>query len=96
MRFTLTFHDYMQQYLDNIESEHRHCPVCYEQLMTLDNMRDDLDHLTYCYKHDVIMRHLEKYVRATGDIPDDLEEYVWGMAQLAQKEILRCCESLKI
>lgn len=68
MRFTLSLHDYIDQYLRNVDDGDRHCPVCYEQHLTHDKSTD-MQGFMKCYKEQIIELKIYDHVMQTGEIP---------------------------
>lgn len=68
MKFTLSLHDYMEQYVINQEHDQTHCPVCYQQVMTW-NIKSDTTHLMECYRDDVLYRVLFEYMQQHDTLP---------------------------
>lgn len=90
MQFTLCLSDYVDQYSINQETGDTHCPVCYEQVMTADELQD-VQHLLECYKDHRLMLRIRQYYRECGVLStmplQDLE-------QLARDEQLRCAKEI--
>ncbi len=92
MQFTLTFKDYIDQYMINMQNGDSHCPVCYEQLM-VDSETVDMEHMVSCYKEQQlylrIKEHYESGVDADTLTLDGLDRLVtmvtWECAQEIKK-----------
>lgn len=72
MKFTLTLHDYIQQYVKNRDSQQTHCPVCYEQVLC-DNTKTNMAHMLECYKQQLLLQLLKQ--NAPND-PDSIDRIV--------------------
>lgn len=89
MKFTLTLHDYIQQYIINREMEHAHCPVCYDQVL-VDNTKNNMAHILECYKQQVLLHMLQ---RSTRDDAQEIERLVMAAADQVCEEMITYFES---
>jgi hypothetical protein len=91
MKFTLSLHDYIEQYLTNVDLGHMHCPVCYEQHMT--HMKPaDMKEMLECYKDQVIEAHLYKHMQEHGELPIVDEQFVDGILDQIEYEMATYCQ----
>ena len=96
MRFTLTLHDYLSQYIHNITNEDDHCPVCYGRELQHDS-KHDVQHVLDCYKADLLYRALREYKLTKGHNPDGdtLSLLIQLVHERVSEQMLNCCELLE-
>lgn len=96
MRFTLTLHDYLSQYIHNITTDDDHCPVCYGRELQ-HNSSHDVQHVLDCYKADLLYRALKEYKHTRGNTPDGhtLSLLIKLVNQRVKDQMVDCCEFLE-
>lgn len=92
MKFTLSLHDYLDQYTLNKTQEHVHCPVCYESIMTFD-LSSDVKHLFQCYKEELLLRRIVTHKKQHGCLPEIDVEYINKIDEEVTRQLLAYCES---
>jgi hypothetical protein len=94
MKFTLSLHDYMNQYMTNMEQQSMCCPVCYECVMCDDSHKDML-HMIECYKDEIITRVLIEYHDTHGELPVLSDEFMDMMESRVMDEMNRYYSNFK-
>lgn len=92
MRFTLSLSDYIDQYTNNKFDQDNHCPICYEQCMTMDT-QSDMKHMLLCYKEELMLRTIQQYVDEYGRFPELNEGFIERVLEHVTHEMARYCES---
>lgn len=93
MRFTLSLHDYIDQYTINKQQQDTHCPVCYHEVMQ-HNTREDMSHILECYKEQLLLDMLRVYKTKHGELPGDhLLHMVDTVQNRVRTEMIKYCES---
>jgi hypothetical protein len=92
MRFTLSLSDYIDQYTQNKTDSDTHCPICYDQCMSMDT-KIDMKHMLNCYKEELMLRTIQQYVDEFGCFPELDDGFINKVLQLVTVEMARYCES---
>jgi len=91
MQFTLTFKDYVDQYLHNMQQEQMHCPVCYEQVM-INSQTTDMEHMVDCYKEQRLYLTIKEFYQS-GVNHDTLT--LDGLDRLVSLVSWECAQEIK-
>ena len=91
MKFTLSLHDYIEQYLNNMDTKHRHCPICYEQHMN-DIKADDMKSMLECYKEQIIEKKLHDHIKKHGELPEVDDNFVNSVVDQLEHEMFTYCQ----
>ena len=96
MRLTLSLHDYLCQYLLNVSDQDTHCPVCYQQELTFDTLKD-ITHVTNCYKQDLLYLTLEQHLKTHGELPGgmQLDGVVSRVERRVDQQMINCASLLE-
>ena len=94
MKFTLSLHDYLDQYTVNRSEHSTHCPVCYEQVLTMD-MSDDVKHVFGCYKEELLLRLIVQFRKQHGHLPEIDIEFINIIDEHVTQQLINYCESYR-
>lgn len=86
MKFTLSLTDYLEQYITNMDTGSKHCPVCYEQVLE-HNKHKDIEHILECYKLQLLELHIMDTLKKTGDVPPLTDELIDNLDYQVSREI---------
>lgn len=87
MRLTLTLHDYIDKYLDIINSGQVWCPICYDDVMS-DSREKNMRHMIDCYKVLKVEEGLRQYKRIHDKFPDDLVSFSKDITSDVKNEMM--------
>jgi hypothetical protein len=75
MKFTLSLHDYIDQYIINHTRNEPYCPVCYKRVMTFDTQQD-MEHILSCHEIHNLDEYLQKYIQKHGRYPEGTKDLI--------------------
>lgn len=92
-RFTLSLADYLSQYVDDKQTEHNNCPICYENVMSMKDTSHDVKHIIDCYREDLVLRTMVEYHKQYDRLPELSDEFIDCVDVKIQQELSRYYES---
>lgn len=85
--FNLTFKDYVEQYITNLEQECGDvCPVCYERHLE-SSLTKDVPEIVECYRNKIILDVIGGYKRKHGQDPDITKEFLLQILEYVDRQV---------